>query len=192
MMEDPDHGHALCLQFSKPAHKRSTRIHVERGRRFVEQQQPLRQDQSPREVDFLLLAAGERGRIGAPEIALDAKRFQPPSRLNESIGMGKPCLSQRLGDDLLCSDTGAGDQELGDETDLAAAQERDIDIGGAREIDTALRRAVPDVTVARQVASIERAQQSGLADPVRSLQQQELTGMQCKPDAVKACRRWSR
>ena len=118
---------------------------IERGGRLVEQQHRIVGDEPARDVDALLLAAGEgRGRQ-RPQPLGDAEQAQQElgTRRRASLGIA-PSRTHRLGHHVERGDARDDAQELADEAHgVAAHVEHDARLG-ARQVDPVIAMAHQD------------------------------------------------
>ena len=136
---------------------------IERGCRFVEQQDRIVDDQRPRDVDALLLAAREGGRRQCPEARRNAQHAQ--QKLGPMVRLGRIDTSpqQRFGYDIDGGYTGDHAQELADEAHGAVAHVEHGARLGSDQFGPGVVLSNTDGTGIGAIVAIERPQQGALA-----------------------------
>ena len=95
-------------------------------------------DEAARDVDALLLAAGEGCRRQRPKPFGQVQAGQQVARVPGRFGAVRAALDQRFGDDVEGGDAGHDPQELADIADRFAAQLQNRAGTGCRQVDFAV------------------------------------------------------
>ena len=169
VVEDAEQGDALALLACDHLDDHLAVLGVERGGRLVEQQDRMRRDEAARDVDALLLAAGEgRGRQ-APEPLRQVEAAQairgPGSRAASRVLAAR---HQRLGDDVERRDARHRAQELADIADRVAAHGKHGARAGRGEIDELAAMIDDDLPGIDGVVAVEHLQDRALAGARRA------------------------
>ena len=138
---------------------------VERGGGLVENEQAMIAGKATRDVDALLLAAGEGRRRQPPQALGQMQTRQQADRALARRLAVEPGFLRRRGDDVERADARDDAQELADVADDAPARVENVLRLGARDVDGPLAVGKEDAPRLDEIIAEGHLEQRGLADP---------------------------
>ena len=165
VVADRDDRGAARLRLVDHGDDRGAVLGIERGGGFVQQQHRMAADEAAREVDPLLLAAGEGRRRQGMQAA---RNVQPQQQRRWRCGAPRRCgdaaADQHLGDDIERGHARHHAQELADIAERLVADREDGARIGAGEIDHRAVMADQDAAAVGAIVAVQAAHQRRLAD----------------------------